>query len=86
MKCLPLAPSRPEDASVIQSGWDSAVGKDFNKDLGAGLDSLITTVIIHAQPELIEHILNIVQLTVSALDKDSCTLHPNNLNAFDGTA
>ncbi len=24
----------------VQSGWDSAAGKDFNRDLGAELDSL----------------------------------------------
>ena len=35
-----LATSRPEDASGVQTGRDSAAGKDFNKDLGAGLDSL----------------------------------------------
>ncbi len=32
--------SRPEDALGIQAGRDSTAGKDFNKDLGAGLDSL----------------------------------------------
>ncbi len=29
--------------SGVQTGRDSAAGKDFNKDLGAGLDSLIAT-------------------------------------------
>ncbi len=32
--------SRPVDASGVQTGRDSAAGKDFNTDLGAGLDSL----------------------------------------------
>ncbi len=34
--------SQPEDhvPACVQAGWDSAAGKDFNKDLGAGLDSL----------------------------------------------
>ncbi len=39
LKSLPLATSQPEDASGVQTGRDSAAGKDFNKDLGAGLDS-----------------------------------------------
>ncbi len=40
LKSLPLTLSRPEDAYGVQVGQDSAAGKDFNKDLGAGLDSL----------------------------------------------
>ncbi len=33
--------SRPEDpASSVQAGQDSAVGKDFNKDIEARLDPL----------------------------------------------
>ncbi len=32
-----------EDAFGVEAGRDSATGKDFNKDLGAGLDSLILT-------------------------------------------
>ncbi len=36
------ATSRPVDASCVQTGRDSAAGKDFNTDLGAGLDSLNT--------------------------------------------
>ena len=33
-------PSKPVDASGVQTGRDSAAGKDFNTDLGDGLDSL----------------------------------------------
>ncbi len=49
LKSLPAALSRPEDNFGIQAGRDSAVGKDFSKDLGAGLDSLnkITSNIYH---------------------------------------
>ncbi len=40
LKSLPLAPARPEDTFGIQVGRDSTAGKDFNKDLGTGLDPL----------------------------------------------
>ena len=45
LKSLPLAPSRPEDTSGVQAGWNSVARKDFNKDLGAGLDSLNSKLI-----------------------------------------
>ncbi len=48
MQCrwdLSKATSQPVDASGVQMGRDSAAGKDFNTDLGAGVDSLNKEII-----------------------------------------
>ncbi len=40
LKSLPAAESRPVWTPEASTGRDVAKGKDFNTDLGAGLDSL----------------------------------------------
>ncbi len=64
-----MAPARPEDASGVQTGRDSAAGKDFNKDLRAGLDSLNNALKTHT------HIIFVNVNDVLRLAPGSCSRH-----------